>query len=132
MLPGGKAVNTGRDVINVVTTKDLLIGASQRARNVIGVGRGSAYGTRVHSAFAAEVRKLGANVTCEVSYLHGRVVPYRTPGAIRVDVVEGTLIRPSAIYDLKTGGATLTPQRIRKIQQHLPGGGHIPIIEIRP
>ena len=32
---------------------------------------------------------------------------------------------------LKTGSATLSPGRIQQIQQNIPGGANVPIIEIR-
>jgi hypothetical protein len=48
-----------------------------------------------------------------------------------VDVVEGPLNAPTSIYDLKTGGAKLTPARIREIQKHVPGSSNVPVIEVR-
>lgn len=39
---------------------------------------------------------------------------------------------PTAIYDLKTGGAQLTPARIQQIQANIPGGSNVPIIQIKP
>jgi hypothetical protein len=68
-----------------------------------------------------------------VSYLNGRVVAYGTRGAVRLDVVEGDPLAPSAVYDLKTGGAALTPARIAEIQANLPPGyQNIPMREIQP
>jgi hypothetical protein len=52
-----------------------------------------------------------------------------------VDVAEGSRAAPSAVYDLKTGSATLSPARIQEIQQHvpqLPNGNSVPVTEIRP
>lgn len=91
------------------------------------------YGTQAHSAFRAEVAALGrGNLSTEVSYLNGRVVPYGTRGAVRLDVVEGPLNAPTAVFDFKTGSATLSPARINQIRGHLPGGGsNVPILEIR-
>jgi len=46
--------------------------------------------------------------------------------------VEGDIYAPRAVYDLKTGSAELTPARIAEIQQHLPGGTSVPVIEVKP
>lgn len=52
------------------------------------------------------------------------MVPRGTKGSVRLDAVEGPLDNPEAIYDLKSGGAKLTPERIEEIRKHPPGGGH--------
>jgi hypothetical protein len=109
-----------------------LTGAAGRAVETMGPGQGAAYGTRVHSAFEAEVKALGGDFSTEVSYLNGQVVPRGTPGSVRLDVVQGQLTSPQAIFDLKTGSAQLTPQRILQIQQHVPGGANVPVTAIRP
>ena len=115
-------------------TSPQLLAAADRAVATTGPGSGPVYGTRVHSAFADEIAALGrADLFTEVSYLHGRVVPYGTPGSVRLDVVEGSVLAPRAIYDLKTGTAALTPGRISQIRSHLPDGfENIPILEVRP
>jgi len=114
------------------STQTTLTGAAGPAHTTVGTGRGPVHGTKTRTAFVAEVRALGnANLTTEVSYLNGRVVPRGTPGSVRLDVVEGPLTAPMTIYDLKTGSATLTPARIQQIQQHIPGGANVPVIEIR-
>ena len=97
-------------------------------------GRGGVYGTRVHTAFEAEVNSLDdANLATEVSYVNGKVFARGTPKSIRVDVVEGPVENPNAIYDLKTGTAKLTPARIRQIRANLPEGAKdIPIETVRP
>ena len=112
---------------------DDLTAAAQRAAQSVGPGRGPVYGTKVHSAFEREVNALGKNdVHTEVSYLNGQIVPYGTKGSVRLDVVNGPVNSPNAVYDLKTGSATLTPARIQQIQSHLPGGNAVPVMEIRP
>lgn len=74
----------------------------------------------------------GGSLSTEVSYLNGDVVPYGTRGSVRLDVVEGSLLAPAAVYDFKTGGATLTPSRIEQIRAHLPSAGQgAPILEVR-
>jgi hypothetical protein len=115
-------------------TLDDLAGAANRAATSVGPGRGAVYGTRVHSAFADELRALGrSDVFSEVSYLNGDVVAYGTRGSVRLDAVVGSPGAPSAIYDLKTGSAALTPGRIAQIRWNLPPGFHdIPVLELRP
>ena len=73
-----------------------------------------------------------SNLSTEVSYMNGQVVSYGTKGSIRVDVVEGSADAPSAAYDLKTGGAKLTPPRTAEIQSHVPGGTNVPVKEVKP
>jgi hypothetical protein len=79
------------------------------------------------------VRALGrSDLHTEVNYLNGRPVSGNTRGSVRLDVVEGPLDNPAAIYDLKTGSAQLTPERIQQIRSHLPiKAQNIPILEIR-
>jgi hypothetical protein len=117
-----------------LSTGDELAGAAGRAVTTVGPGRGAAYGTRAHSAFEAEVNALGrGDLATEVSYLNGHVVHRGTAGSVRLDVVEGSVTSPSAIYDLKTGSAALTARRIAQIRSHLPGGyRNIPVHEVRP
>ncbi len=115
------------------TTLEQLSGAATRAADQVGSGGGAVYGTRVHTAFRAEVEALGrSDLVTEQSYLNGQSVPWGTPGSIRVDVVEGSVDAPINVYDLKTGGATLTPQRIQQIQMHIPGGSSVSVYEVRP
>ena len=114
-------------------TTEQLTEAAGRAVGTVGPGRGSVYGTLVHSAFSDEVIGLGnANLSSEISYLNGAIVPYGTRGSIRLDVVEGSLSAPTSVYDLKTGSATLTRSRIQQIQSRLPGGSGVPVLPITP
>lgn len=112
----------------------VLQGFATAARSNVGAGQGAVYGTRVHSEFAKMIRSLGrSDLHAEVSYLNGRVVPYGTRGSVRMDAVVGTQAAPTAIFDLKTGSAALTPSRIAQIRSHLPQGyQNIPIREINP
>jgi hypothetical protein len=56
--------------------------------------------------------------------------PARGTHAARIAV--GTPETPSAIYDLKTGTATLSPSRIAQIRAHLPPGFQdIPVLVLR-
>lgn len=116
------------------STGDLLSGLASKAQATVGEGSGAVYGTAVHSEFAAEINALGdSNLSTEVSYLNGEVVPYGTARSVRLDVVEGDILEPQAAYDLKTGSAILTPARIAQIQANLPEGYQdIPVYEVRP
>jgi len=116
------------------STSDLLSTLAAKAQVTVGEGSGPVYGTAVHSGFAAEINALGgSNLSTEISYLDGEVVPYGTTGSVRLDVVEGDILEPQAVFDLKTGTATLTPARIMQIRANLPlGYQDVPIAEIRP
>jgi hypothetical protein len=116
------------------STSDLLSDLASKAQSTVGEGSGPVYGTAVHSAFAAEIDALGdSGLSTEVSYLDGRIVSYGTRGSVRLDVVEGDPLEPTAAYDLKTGSAAMTPSRIAEIQANLPPGYQdIPVSEVRP
>jgi hypothetical protein len=108
--------------------------AATRANATVGSGRGPVHGSRVHTAFRQEILALGrSDVFSEISYLNGRVVPYGTPGSVRLDaVVDPNLTAPVAVYDLKTGSAHLTQARINQIRSHLPPAYmNVPILKLR-
>jgi hypothetical protein len=112
--------------------EEVLAAAATRAKNAVGPGQGGAYGTRVHTAFEAEVHTLDRGLSTEISYLNGQVVPRGTPGSVRLDVVDGPLNVPVSVFDLKTGSARLTPTRIQQIQSHIPNGENVPVLPVRP
>ena len=110
-------------------------------------GSGTVSGTLKHTEFAKQVKALSnsglvkKSAVCkhpnefsplqtEVTFKNGLIVSYRTKGGVRVDVVEfnpnGTI---KAVYNLKTGNAELTTQRIQQIQNNLPNNA--PVFEIR-
>ena len=106
--------------------------AAYRANKIVGEGYGGAHGTKVHSEFRHQVSQLNkSELFTEVSYRGGVPVKWGTRGSVRLDVVQGQIGAPSKVFDLKTGGARLTPARIRQIQSQLPGGKNVPVIEIR-
>lgn len=119
---------------SIGTVTKLLTNAATRARERVGNGSGHVYGTQVHSAFRQEVESLNrSDLWSEVSYKNQAVVRYGTKGSVRIDVVLGSPQNPTALFDLKTGSASLTQSRINEIRSHLPFGVHdIPIIEINP
>ncbi len=107
--------------------------AAADAVESVGPGSGPVYGTAVHSAFSDTVLGLeDGNPSSEISYLNEDVVPYGTAGSVRLDVVEGPLTSPTAVYDLKTGSAMLSSSRISKIQSNIPGGSNVPAHVVRP
>lgn len=131
---GGAVFGAGASGVadDLAGTADDLTRAAQRASSTVGPGKGAVHGTQVHSAFRNEVNAIGnGNLSSEVSYLNGDVVRYGTPGSIRCDAVKGPVRNPTAVFDLKTGGATLSPARMQQIQDHLPAPG-IPVIQIKP
>jgi RHS repeat-associated protein len=126
----------GRTGWGLGVATDDLAGAASRATQAVGAGRGPVYGTKVHTAFASEVRQLeaaGAQYYSEVTYLGGRVREYGTSGSVRLDAVVGPKEAPIAIFDLKTGSAALNARRVEQIRSNLPVGYQdIPILEVRP
>lgn len=95
-------------------------GGEYRAATV-GSGRGPVHGTRVHTEFARQVQQISkGKLHTEVAYRNGVRVNRNTPGSVRVDAVRGNPDRPKEIWDLKTGSARLTPERIQQIRRHLP------------
>jgi RHS repeat-associated protein len=70
-------------------------------------------------------------LSTEVPYLNGQSgVGGR--GSIRLDVVEGALDNPTAIFDYKFGGAVLTPERIQQIRRVGQFGPNVPITAVHP
>jgi RHS repeat-associated protein len=108
--------------------------AADNAKSISGDGKGPQFGTKVHKAFENEINQLkekGVNVSSEVSYLDGKVVPYGTKGSVRADAVVGDINAPTEVYDLKTGGAKLSKAEIAKYQANLPASVKN-IIEVKP
>jgi len=91
-----------------------------------------AYGTAVHSAFGAAVMaKNLEGVEVELSYKNNIEVTYGEQGSVRADValrsVSGEVI---AIYDLKTGGAVVSPSRANELRSHFSASRYVPVIEL--
>ena len=101
-----------------------------------GLGLGPRAGTLKHS-YADDLltryqsRFGDRGLSTEVPYLNGQAgVGGR--GSVRLDVVEGPLANPTAIFDYKFGGATLTPQRVQQIRQVGQFGSNVPITGVHP
>jgi RHS repeat-associated protein len=123
------AVTTVAETTAGETTMSKLQGAANEASATVGEGSGALHGTKVHSEF----NKLASDiegVSTEVSYKDGQVVPYGTKGPVRADAIEGNVEAPTAIYDLKTGNAQLTPANVAKYDQNVPGTP--PVNQIKP
>lgn len=94
---------------------------------------GALYGIRVHTEFAAAVRSqnlpgIGTDGV-EQSFDANGLSRYGMDGSIRTDVVlrddSGNII---AIYDVKTGKATMGPIRAEEIRAYTRVGTEVPII----
>ena len=107
--------------------------ALDKAVTKVGTGSGPVYGTRVHSALKAIIDRT-PGYRAEVSFLEGAEVATGRLGSIRVDVISYSRFgKPMAIYDAKTGSATLTDGRINAIRSELPEDlAQLPIKAIRP
>jgi hypothetical protein len=99
-------------------TSHLLLGIATEVVDAFGpIGNlsPSQYGTKIHTLFAAAVRAADIpGVEVEQTFPAG---PYGSTDSIRTDVIlrdeTGRII---AIYDLKTGGASLEPRRVRELR----------------
>jgi RHS repeat-associated protein len=97
--------------------------AANNAKRLSGNGSGAVYGTKVHVEFKNQINLLrteGVNVSAEVSYLNGKVVPYGTKDSVRADVVSGDINAPSTIFELKTGQAKMTKAEINNYKVNVP------------
>ena len=73
-------------------------------------------------------------LTAEARYMNGQPWQVGDPlaGSIRLDVVKGPLAQPSFVWDYKFGGATLSPSRITTIQNGIPNGANVPVLQVKP
>lgn len=53
-------------------------------------------------------------------------------GSIRLDVIEGPLTNPTHVWDYEFGNARLPQSRITQIQNNIPNGTNVPVLEIKP
>jgi len=138
LLGPSKAAGFVRGVLVATSTERVLTNLATRAAGNVPRGTLSAtvWGTLVHSEFHRLIEALNrADIRTEVRYLNGvEQTGRRVSGEVRLDVAvydrNGNI---TAVYDLKTGVAGLTPARITQILSHLPAGsGGSAVIEIRP
>ena len=134
---GGKLIGNGlNSLANNSPIKDAaskLTNVAHRALTTLGDGKGSVYGTKAHGLFSsmAEGMKVGKyQIKTEVSYLNGQIVKHGTKGSARIDAglynSKGQLV---AVFDLKTGGASLTAKQVAHIQKQTRT--NVEVIEIR-
>ncbi len=127
---------TGDPTIDAVT--EVLENAVADAMEQAGPGSGPAYGTKVHELFARGV--VAADIPgirqsgVEVTLLLGEPSPYGAEDSVRTDVLLRS--RPDAtgsvvaIWDLKTGSATLSPSRAGELRRGAGVGLDVPVIEL--
>ena len=73
-------------------------------------------------------------LSTEVRYLNGEEWQPGMPlkDSIKLDVVEGPIPTPTAVYDYKFGNATLKAKRVAQIRKGAALGPSIPVIEVKP
>ncbi len=113
--PPGVPITTGDPYVDQTTL--LLSRTAVKALDKAGEGIGPVFGTRAHVIFANMVAALGRpDLHVEQSFDLSGLVEYGVAGSIRTDVILGTnVLEPRAIYDLKTGSATMTRTRAQSI-----------------
>jgi len=130
-----KVPHTGDSRID--TTTDTLLETLAMIDAGIPRGVGPLYGTALHVAFANAVRALNlpgiGTEGVEQSFSLVDVAKYGAAGTIRTDVAlwDDAQKNVIAIYDLKTGGATLSGGRVRELMSRVPGGANAIVFEIR-
>ena len=106
------------------------------ARN--GFGNGARAGTKMHSyaeKLLMRYQRINGDrgLSAEVTYLNGQPwIGGSTRGSVRLDVVDGPIGNPIAIYDYKFGGAVLTGGRAGQIRAGAGVADDIPVIQVKP
>ncbi len=108
---------------------------ARQSESAIDMARTAARGTRQHKRFADLFVQSGLpNFKTEMSFKkNGARADYSEAGSIRLDVVyeDPATGKPLAIFDLKTGSAVLSAQRIAQLRKQLPRElRHLPIIGV--
>jgi hypothetical protein len=126
-------VRTNGELVQSIATRAEAWGVRE------GLGNGPVAGTLKHGYAERLLNRYQGiygdrGLTAEVRYING--VPWQPgdglAGSIRLDVVEGPLTNPIAIYDYKFGGAVLTPGRVGEIQVGAGLQPNVPILAVRP
>jgi hypothetical protein len=125
-----------------VTDGDLLQSIATRADNwgARGLtGNGPVVGTYKHGYSEAMLNRYqrmfgDRGLAAEARYVNGGVWERGMPtsSSIRLDVVKGPLDAPTFVWDYKFGGATLSPSRITTIQNGIPGGASVQVLQVKP
>jgi len=80
------------------------------------------FGTAAHTELKSLVDAKGLKgVSTEQSYLNGAKVPYGTKGSSRADIIHSLNGSEMNIFDLKTGGAKLSPNQVGQYIKNVPG-----------
>jgi len=114
--------------------KEKVQEAAYKAVEIVGEGKGRAYGTSVHTEFKKQIlllKEQGYPVDAEISYLGGEKVVYGRKGSIRADVIIGDIKSPIAVFDLKTGSAKLGAKQMANYKANLPSSVENNIFEMR-
>jgi len=125
------------------TARDFVQEVATRAEKKIG-GTGAVPGTEKH-AYAAELidryqsrfGPVGGGLATEQSYLGGAHLgrSINLPGSVRLDVVEGAVTSPSAVFDFKftiNPNPVLSPTRINDIRINAGLSLNVPIQVVHP
>lgn len=116
-------------------TTETLLQTLARVHALLGDGSGPWYGSRIHLAFASDVRAQNLSGIgrsgVEQSFSLGDIADYGEDGTIKVDVyMRDDLGNIIAIWDVKTGGAVLSGGRVRRLRAEAGVGADVPIIEL--
>lgn len=102
-------------------------------------GNGPVVGTYKHGYAEAMLNRYqrmfgDRGLTTEARFVNGSEWRVGDPlaGSIRLDVTQGPLTAPTHVWDYKFGGATLSPSRVIQIQNGIPNGANVPVLEIKP
>jgi hypothetical protein len=118
------------------STTEILLAQLAASLHKLGTGFGVLFGIRVHTDFANKVRALDlpgiGNDGVEQSFSMGSLARYGAANSIRTDIfLRDRSGEPLAIYDVKTGNASLTPARVRELLKHVGREGMpIPVIQL--
>lgn len=121
-LPEGD-IAKGGDIESITNSLRSLTTDAKANVTATGLTEGQkGFGTAAHTELKNLVDAKGLKgVSTEQSYLNGALVKYGTKGSIRADIVLSGSGGPISILDLKTGGATLSPNQVGKYIQNVPG-----------
>lgn len=145
--PGTEGARPGRTIVTRRATtgnpkidakNDQLVDIIKEIVDKVGPGSGSAYGIAIHKLSADVIRELDlpgiGRYGVEQSFSAGDTVRYGLDGSIRTDIImrNGRTVNAPimAIWDIKTGGAKLTQERVAEIRRELNVGDDVPVIEI--
>jgi hypothetical protein len=125
LLQAGNQAQNATQATNQVQNATAFLNdvASRASRHIPGSGpvvgtQRHTYARRMIDRYQNMYGPVGGGLSTEVSYASGFPAggaPYGTRGSVRLDVVEGNLYNPIAVYDFKSGGASLSNRRINQI-----------------